>query len=330
MHNFLANNKGIPLASHQFLDAKTISDAEKTLAKAVEPRQFAPSRRSKKQGIHATRYQLADIQIYGLQFEGPLNITSDRLESVNVIYPIIGKLRSLKDRDPVTMSVGSAMIDSPGDRVAVEWESCSTSMVTRIPRDTLNYYCNKLYDIEVVQDVCFAPVLDLTRGGGASVQNILNTILMEADQSDSLLNKGVLSKHFQELFITALLNAQPNSLTGFLQERSQQVRPFYIKRAVEYINENAAELISLSDLVEATGVSLRTLQAGFAKYYNLGPSAFIKQHKMRRAREELLAANHLETTVAEVAAKWGFYNHCGFTLNYRKLFGENPSDTLQQ
>ncbi len=330
MQGFLINKGEIPLASYEFLDAKTHAEAEKALANAVEPRRFSSTKRFGAQGIKVTKYQLASIQIYGLYFNGPLNISSDTLQSVNIIYPVQGKLRTGSDIRDRTIGCGKARIDSPGGRVAVEWDTRSTSIVTRIPKDTLNHYCNQLYDIDTHSSIQFAPTLDLTEKAGISVQNILNTILAEAENKHSLVNQGTLVNHFEELFITALLNAQPNSLSEALYDRNRQVKPFYIKRAVDYIHENVAGLTMLSELVEATGVSLRTLQNGFAKYYNTGPSNFIKQLRLRKAREELKSASHGETTVADVAAKWGFYNPCSFSQNYKKMFGESPSATLRR
>lgn len=330
MQSFLINNKAIPLASFQFLNTRTLIEAEQALASAVEPRRFSTGSKSHKQGMQVTRYQLADIQIYGLHFEGPLTISSEQLQSVNIIFPISGTLRTPIEKQDTQISCGHAKVDSPGDRVAVEWDTSSTSMVTRIPIATLNHFCHKLYDIDSHEKIRFAPIMDLSQYPGASLHNILTTILMEADNQDSLLNRGVLTQQFQELLVTSLLNGQSNSLSDIMRRRIYQVRPFYIKRAAEYIHENIKEIITLSDLVDASGVSLRTLQAGFSKHYNMGPSAYIKQLKMRKAREELLVANHLETTVADVAAKWGFYNPCNFTLNYKKQFGENPSATLQK
>lgn len=330
VNSFLVNSQGLPLASHQFLHARTLADAEKALETTVEPRRFLPCRKSQENGIQITRYQLADVQIFGMHFDGPLKVTSEKLESVNIIIPIHGKVRSDLGNKTVALSRGRARVDSPGGRVAVEWESSSTSVVTRIPRSTLQYYCSKLFDIDLQQEIRFEPTLDFTTAAGTSLLNILNTILLEAEQADSLLNRGVLLQQFQETLIIALLSAQPNSLTSQLQHEGQQVRPFYIKKAVDYIQANLAEVITLTDLVEATGVSLRSLQSGFARYYNLGPNAFIRQRKMSRAREELIAANHIDVTVADVAAKWGFYNPCNFTRNYQKLFGENPSETLRR
>ncbi|MCB1674854.1 MAG: helix-turn-helix domain-containing protein [Halioglobus sp.] len=330
MHNFLLASRAPPLASHKFLDARTLADAERALETAVEPRRFVACGNSRKNGIQINRYQLADVQIFGMHFDGPLKIASAPLESVNVIIPIHGRVRSDLGDESVALSRGRARVDSPGGRVAVEWESSSTSVVTRIPRSTLQHYCRKLFDLELQREIRFAPTLDFTTAAGTSLLHILNTILLEADAPDSLLNRGVLTQAFQETLVTALLSAQPHSLSSELQHRGQRVRPFYIKKAVDYIHANLAQVITLTDLVEATGVSLRSLQSGFARHYNLGPRAFITQCKMRRARAELLAAKPIDVTVADVAAKWGFYNPGNFGRNYQKLFGERPSETLRR
>jgi AraC family ethanolamine operon transcriptional activator len=37
-----------------------------------------------------------------------------------------------------------------------------------------------------------------------------------------------------------------------------------------------------------------------------------------------------ETTVADVAADWGFLHLSQFTKDYRELFGERPSETRER
>nr|WP_269767767.1 helix-turn-helix domain-containing protein [Oleiphilus messinensis] len=37
-----------------------------------------------------------------------------------------------------------------------------------------------------------------------------------------------------------------------------------------------------------------------------------------------------QTQVADVAADWGFWHLSQFSKDYRQLFGERPSDTLQK
>jgi len=319
MQSFLINNKPIPLASFKFLNTKTLVEAEQALATTVEPRHLSTQSKSGEQGVRVTRYQLADIQLYGLQFDSPLSISSEQLQSVNILFPISGTLRTPTTRGDAQVTSGYAKIDSPGGRVEVEWDTCSTSMVTRIPIDTLTRHCQQLYEIDISKGIRFESVIDLARYPGASLHNLLATIVLEAENTGSLLNKGVSARQFQELLITALLHGQPHSFSDEIRRGVHTIRAFYIKRATEYIHENIQEVITLADLVNASGVSLRTLQAGFSRHYNMG-----------QAREELIAANHLTTTVAEIAAKWGFYNPCSFASNYKKQFGESPSATLQQ
>jgi transcriptional regulator GlxA family with amidase domain len=56
--------------------------------------------------------------------------------------------------------------------------------------------------------------------------------------------------------------------------------------------------------------------------------AYLRDLRLRRAREALLAADHDATTVRAVAAAVGMLHPSRFAAAYREAFGEAPSDTL--
>ena len=89
------------------------------------------------------------------------------------------------------------------------------------------------------------------------------------------------------------------------------------------------EAINAERLAEVAGVSVSALYDGFRKHRGYAPLAFLKQLRLRRARNELLAAVP-GCTVTQVAARWGFLNVGRFSTEYRKLFGERPTDTLRR
>ena len=103
-----------------------------------------------------------------------------------------------------------------------------------------------------------------------------------------------------------------------------------IKSALEYIAAHIEEDISIKDLVTATGVSLRKLQYDFSKNLGVGPMTKIRQEKLIRARNLLKASDPQSTTVADIAANWGFYDRRYFTKVYKDEFGECPSETLNR
>jgi AraC family ethanolamine operon transcriptional activator len=97
------------------------------------------------------------------------------------------------------------------------------------------------------------------------------------------------------------------------------------KQARSYIHEHYASRIRIEDLCRATGVGVRTLQRCFSDYFDLTIRDYIKTVRLDGARRELRAARPIETTVAAIAS----LSHLGrFSVEFRKRFGELPSDVL--
>ncbi|WP_395849692.1 helix-turn-helix domain-containing protein [Cystobacter fuscus] len=95
----------------------------------------------------------------------------------------------------------------------------------------------------------------------------------------------------------------------------------------EFIEAHAGEPISLADIVAAAGVPERSLRAAFITARGMPPGAFLRRRLFEIARQRLLAGAP-GTTVAGVVASLGFVSGGRFSVEYKKLFDESPSDTL--
>ena len=60
----------------------------------------------------------------------------------------------------------------------------------------------------------------------------------------------------------------------------------------------------------------------------MGPKQYLLLRRMTLAHRALQSANPAETTVTEVATRFGFWHFGRFAGEYRALFGEAPSVTL--
>jgi AraC-like DNA-binding protein len=101
-----------------------------------------------------------------------------------------------------------------------------------------------------------------------------------------------------------------------------------VRQAVEFIHRFAADPITPTDVATAVGVSPRALQVGFRAVLGTSPAAFIREVRLTRAHDELVASDALRTTVGAVARHWGFPHLGRFAEQYRRRFGRNPSETL--
>lgn len=84
------------------------------------------------------------------------------------------------------------------------------------------------------------------------------------------------------------------------------------------------------DICRALNVSRRTLQYSFAEIYGIAPLAYLRRVRLNRARCDLSTAADDRGSVTTVATQWGFMHLGRFSLDYRQLFGELPSDTLRR
>jgi AraC-like DNA-binding protein len=102
-----------------------------------------------------------------------------------------------------------------------------------------------------------------------------------------------------------------------------------LRRALAFIDEFAGADISAADIAAGAHVTLRAVQHAFRRHLGTTPMAHLRQVRLDRARQELLAASPASTTVTEVASRWGFSSPSRFTAHYRAVYGELPRDTLR-
>jgi AraC-like DNA-binding protein len=101
-----------------------------------------------------------------------------------------------------------------------------------------------------------------------------------------------------------------------------------IRRARDYIDAHAAEVIELSALAKKLGVSMRAMQSGFQRYYGYSPRDFIIECRLERAHKKLLAGER-SGSVTEIALDCGFSDLSHFSAKYRDKYGKAPSETLR-
>ena len=102
-----------------------------------------------------------------------------------------------------------------------------------------------------------------------------------------------------------------------------------VRLAIDYIEANLGAAIGLPGLVAAAGVPGRTLQQHFREFEGTSPMGYLRTARYERVREALRRAEP-EESVTEIAGRWGFGHLGRFSVEYRRRFGEPPSQTLRR
>jgi AraC family ethanolamine operon transcriptional activator len=107
-------------------------------------------------------------------------------------------------------------------------------------------------------------------------------------------------------------------------------RPQVLALALSAIRQRPADVLTISDLRRSTGASDRTLHYAFVERYGLPPARFMKAYRLNGARRDLGRLGSQEAKISDVANDWGFWHLGQFAKDYRRWFGELPSETSRR
>lgn len=133
-----------------------------------------------------------------------------------------------------------------------------------------------------------------------------------------------------------LLDAYVMAIAGSLQldyrhlSRAATGRTQVVGRARDYLLANLDQPFSMQALCRVTGRTERVLQYVFREVYGVSPQAWFQVMKLNTIHRELRSKGPGDVRITDVAMRSGFTHLGRFSVDYRRLFGERPIDTLKK
>jgi AraC-like DNA-binding protein len=103
-----------------------------------------------------------------------------------------------------------------------------------------------------------------------------------------------------------------------------------LRAAVEFIQAHAHQPLTVADIAQAAGLSIRGIQESFQRAFERSPMTYLREVRLGRVHEELRILDPQATSVADVARRWGFAHMGRFASVYANRFGEYPRETLRR
>ena len=103
-------------------------------------------------------------------------------------------------------------------------------------------------------------------------------------------------------------------------------RDIIFMHSINYIKKNLDQKISVMDVCKAVDISERNLRYIFSDKCGLSPKRYIASMKLNKVRKDIKDATD-KPDIGLIAAKWGLTHSGQFAADYKKLFGELPSET---
>jgi len=150
-----------------------------------------------------------------------------------------------------------------------------------------------------------------------------------AKNSPETISHPEVARAFEDALIRAMI-ACLGGHDDYTQGRPDRNSGAVMLRFRDALEANTGRPMYLAEICAAVGVSQRVLHMRCIEHLGMGPHRFLWLRRMYQSRRALALANRHDDTVTTIANDHGFSELGRFAAEYRKLFGELPSATLNR
>ncbi|MGW1142279.1 helix-turn-helix transcriptional regulator [Streptomyces zhihengii] len=307
-------------------DSSSLDATEEFLSRAYTPMRIGG--RPQETGARIERRAVGELVVDKLHFDYTMAYDAGSLGKVCLITLHRGALVDTTDGRDEVYGPGDTFLIAPPDR--------PYTGEVRAARYTITMFDPALLDQVAVVGADRAAPVALTgarardaasnRRLGATVAFLRDHVVHTPDAGGLVV--ATAARHLAAVTLSALPNSAADDAPRPADSRDAGTRT--LRRAIDFIEENAHRDIGLADIAAAAFVTPRAVQYAFSRHAGTTPLAHLRLVRLARAHRDLRAADRRTTGVTEVAATWGFAHPGRFAAAYRAVYGTAPSATLRE
>jgi AraC-like DNA-binding protein len=245
--------------------------------------------------------------------------------------PLTGQLEVVNTRRGVICDTRCAAIASPSRNdyyMVRSGEGCGGIRVSFFKSELLACLASLLGE-EPRMLLDFAPEIDVSSGYGRSLAQYLLMAVRDIDNAGTTPWNSAMMTAFEQFIMIMVLTMQPHNYSAALRRLDTPAAPRDVKRAIDYMQANLDAPITITEIVAVAGVPGRTLFKHFKDFKGMSPMQYLRNARFDQARRALLLGEPAEG-ITQVAMDAGFVHLGRFAIDYRRRFGESPSETLRR
>lgn len=260
-----------------------------------------------------------------------VDIRTADAEEVHINLQLSGRAVMRSGRGPESLvEAGAGNALHPGAPAHLSWSADTSQLALMVSQAALEDELSRLLGRSLVQPLELEWDLDLRGELGRAWQPVV-TLLQEAlDDPGPLAEQPVAARHVEALVLDGLLLGHQHNYRDILDTPAPAGSRSSIARAVELLEARPEAGWTTVRLAREVHLSVRALQAGFRRDLDVSPMTYLRQVRLRRVREVLLAATPDTTSVRLAANRFGLLHPGRFAAAYRSAYGESPVETLRR
>jgi AraC family ethanolamine operon transcriptional activator len=159
------------------------------------------------------------------------------------------------------------------------------------------------------------------------VQALSNAMFRMVTARGPMFDASAVRASLGEQLLIHIRNGRGTEQDEASTHRARARRRAAVQRAREFIDARLSDQIRLEQVCRYACAQSRTLEYGFREMFDTPMVGYIKALRMNRVHRLLRNPSQRHRTVSELALDTGFWHLSQFASDYKKFFGESPSQT---
>lgn len=181
----------------------------------------------------------------------------------------------------------------------------------------------EIYD----KNICSQELVSIEDCDMIRLKRIFLSYFKSLDRTPEILDQD----SFRRMVEEQILFEVKRVLWSARENRSPQISRKTTQKAwgkIEMTLQKAGNsLLSVNELCSDAGVSERSLRRLFHDRYGISPKNYLIRTRLNHVRRDLRNYSTVTKKITDIANNQGFWHMGQFAADYRKLFGELPSET---
>lgn len=180
-----------------------------------------------------------------------------------------------------------------------------------------------------------APGMSIAAPGPTWVGGLMNRVdwlLAAVAEYPDCLNNDQVRASLKDRVLAAMVRFDSTPVHVDSSTRAARAsRRIAVQLACDFIHSSLSEPLRLSELCRHANLKIRALEYGFREVTGLTPVAYVRSLRLNAARRALQQGGVKESrSISEIALDTGFWHLSQFAMDYRRFFGETPTETRRR
>lgn len=316
--------------SENIFTSKDLDESRFHLSNLFKPHELSVLGKQQSLDVKVSSTGVGELSFINLRHGANVDIYPGKLEDFFLLQvPVNGAGEVRIDNTQIEFSPKVAYMMSPNFDVQMKFFKNCEHVILKIERNNLEGFLERQLQRTLGAPLEFQKTVLLEENRSQELINMIGYISRQLSSPDSSLRHSMIKDQVTSLLMSTLLVSLDHNYHAELTKEISAPKPYYVKKAQEYIHAHAMDSITPEDVAQATGVSLRSVFSGFRTYLDTTPMAYLRDIRLHLVHKELKASDPSDASVTNLALAHGFSHFGNFAALYRDRFGKLPSETLK-